>query len=157
MFQRTEAQHSAPCGCRASDDKVYESTCRAASLWRYRKHGTITYADGQTHFSSVSPLCLPWLGMGNPGSALRAMKVCLFEFPTCGEPEDTRKARTVVASRCPRSGGWPSDRLERLGPGYRTGSFSIKNTGGHPQARATLGKGDIRRIMCPHNDKFASN
>ena len=83
---------------------------------------------------------LAW--MGDP-SALPAMKVCLFSNPdlwTIGRHQKGPHRRCFKVSSVWRLAAEPTGGVSS---GYLTDFLAIRGTGGHPQARATLGKGDI--------------
>ena len=73
--------------------------------------------------------------------------MCLFSTPAVGKPGDTRKARTVVASRCPRLTGWPEKRLEGLIPGTLPSSSPFEGSADTHRHARLWASGEILKSL----------
>ena len=89
---------------------------------------------------------------GDP-SALPAMRVCL-RGDRMWKPA-SKKARTVVASRRPRVGGWPLIRPGSLLPGYLPDILAISRSGDAHRHVRLWASADVMIPPVTINEKFA--
>ena len=74
--------------------------------------------------------------------------------PACGQPA-SKKARTVVASRRPRVGGWPLIRPGSLLPGYLPDILAISRSGDAHRHVRLWASADVMIPPVTINEKFA--
>ena len=104
---------------------------------------------------SIIRLCLPWIG-GNDPTALQAMMVCLFSTPADGKPAENQKGphrRCFKMSSLFRLAGETTGGVNSR---YLTDFLTNSRVGGHPQARATLGKAGDKKNRCRNQEVFCS-
>lgn len=87
-------------------------------------------------------------------TALPAMMVCLFSTPADGKPAENQKGPHRRCFRCPRIFRLAGIATGGVNSRYLTELLTTSRDGGHPWARATLGKTGNKNIRRHNQEDF---